>query len=148
MNNNQLDALFIFSLLSYHTCKCFGRIRIPRDFQQFGFWKQWGCLLRLLADSEPFVCDTVGMPWAEFEDLFCYEVYGNDKDVETRTGKDRDGIRRYEGDICLEVYGWKTSILPYIKFTMASFLLTNFITAFGRKKSICVLMWTWYGSRN
>jgi hypothetical protein len=29
MNNNQLDALFIFSLLSYHTSTCFGRINSP-----------------------------------------------------------------------------------------------------------------------
>jgi hypothetical protein len=29
MNNNQLDALFIFSLLSYHTSTCFGRISSP-----------------------------------------------------------------------------------------------------------------------
>jgi hypothetical protein len=29
MNNNQLDALFIFSLLSYHTSTCFGCISSP-----------------------------------------------------------------------------------------------------------------------
>jgi hypothetical protein len=29
MNNNQHDALFIFSLLSYHTSTCFGRISSP-----------------------------------------------------------------------------------------------------------------------
>jgi hypothetical protein len=29
INNNQLDALFIFSLLSYHTSTCFGRISSP-----------------------------------------------------------------------------------------------------------------------
>jgi hypothetical protein len=29
MNNNQLDALFIFSLLSCHTSTCFGRISSP-----------------------------------------------------------------------------------------------------------------------
>jgi hypothetical protein len=29
MNNNQLDALFIFSLLGYHTATCFGRISSP-----------------------------------------------------------------------------------------------------------------------
>jgi hypothetical protein len=29
MNNNQHDAIFIFSLLNYHTCTCFGRISSP-----------------------------------------------------------------------------------------------------------------------
>jgi hypothetical protein len=29
VNNNQHDALFIFSLLSYHTSTCFGRINSP-----------------------------------------------------------------------------------------------------------------------
>jgi hypothetical protein len=29
MNYNQLDVLFIFSLLSYHTSTCFGRISSP-----------------------------------------------------------------------------------------------------------------------
>jgi hypothetical protein len=29
MNNNQLNALFIFSLLSYHTSSCFGHISSP-----------------------------------------------------------------------------------------------------------------------
>jgi hypothetical protein len=29
MNNNQHDALFIFSLLSYHTSTCLGRISSP-----------------------------------------------------------------------------------------------------------------------
>jgi hypothetical protein len=29
MNNNQHDALFIFSLLSYHTSTCCGRISSP-----------------------------------------------------------------------------------------------------------------------
>jgi hypothetical protein len=29
MNNNQHDALFIFSLLSYHTSTCFGLIISP-----------------------------------------------------------------------------------------------------------------------
>jgi hypothetical protein len=29
MNNNQHDALFIFSLLSYHISTCFGRISSP-----------------------------------------------------------------------------------------------------------------------
>jgi hypothetical protein len=38
--------------------------------------------LWLLTDAEAFVCDTVGVPCTEFEDLFYYEVYGNDKDVE------------------------------------------------------------------
>jgi hypothetical protein len=28
-NNNQHDGLFIFSLLSYHTSTCFGRISSP-----------------------------------------------------------------------------------------------------------------------
>jgi hypothetical protein len=29
MKNNQLDALFIFNLLSYHTSTCFGRMSNP-----------------------------------------------------------------------------------------------------------------------
>jgi hypothetical protein len=29
MYNNQLDALFIISLLNYHTSTCFGRINSP-----------------------------------------------------------------------------------------------------------------------
>jgi hypothetical protein len=62
-------------------------------------------------------------------------------------GKDRDGIHRDEGDIRLEEYCLMASILPCINFTLSSFLFPNFITAFVRKKSVYVLMWTCCGSR-
>jgi hypothetical protein len=36
MNNNQHDALFIFSLMSYHTSTCFGCTKIPSSG---GMWQ-------------------------------------------------------------------------------------------------------------
>jgi hypothetical protein len=39
MNNNQNDALFIFSLLSYHTSTCFGRINSPPSGGRMYIWR-------------------------------------------------------------------------------------------------------------
>jgi hypothetical protein len=40
-NNNQHDPLFIFSLLSYHTCTCFGRISIPSSGGRMYICGKW-----------------------------------------------------------------------------------------------------------
>jgi hypothetical protein len=44
MNNNQLDALFIFSWLSYHTSTCCGRISSPSSAGRMYICGKW-CLL-------------------------------------------------------------------------------------------------------
>jgi hypothetical protein len=41
MNNNQHDALFIFSLLSYHTSTCFGRISCPSSGGRMYICGKW-----------------------------------------------------------------------------------------------------------
>jgi hypothetical protein len=41
MNNNQLNALFIFSLLSYHTSKCFGRNSSPSSGGRMYICGKW-----------------------------------------------------------------------------------------------------------
>jgi hypothetical protein len=38
INNNQLDALFIFSLFSYHTATCFGCISSPSSGGKICMW--------------------------------------------------------------------------------------------------------------
>jgi hypothetical protein len=43
MNNNQLDALFIFSLFSYHTSTCFGRISSPSSGAGMEFHSSQAC---------------------------------------------------------------------------------------------------------
>jgi hypothetical protein len=41
MNNNQLDALFIFSLLSYHNSTCFERISSPSSGGKMYICGKW-----------------------------------------------------------------------------------------------------------
>jgi hypothetical protein len=41
MNNNQPDALFIFSLLSYYTSTCFGRISSPSSGGRMYICGKW-----------------------------------------------------------------------------------------------------------
>jgi hypothetical protein len=41
MNNNQLDAMFIFSLLSYHTSTCFGSISRPSSGGKIHICGKW-----------------------------------------------------------------------------------------------------------
>jgi hypothetical protein len=41
MNNNQHDALFIFSLLSCHSYTCFGHISSPTSGGRTYMWGKW-----------------------------------------------------------------------------------------------------------
>jgi hypothetical protein len=51
MNNNQLDVLFVFTLLSYHTSTCFGRISSPSSGSRMYICGKW-YLLCFWVDSQ------------------------------------------------------------------------------------------------
>jgi hypothetical protein len=57
MYNNQHDALFILSLLNYHTSTCFGRINSTSSGGRMYICGKW-CLLYCTADRQP--------TWVEF----------------------------------------------------------------------------------
>jgi hypothetical protein len=50
---NQLDALFILSLLDYHTSTCFGRINSPSSGEECIYVANCTCFTSKLAVSEP-----------------------------------------------------------------------------------------------
>jgi hypothetical protein len=55
MNNNQHDALFIFSLLSYHTSTCFGRISSPSSGGRMYICGKWYLLYFCVDCHRPLV---------------------------------------------------------------------------------------------